>query len=173
MLMRLTPMVVLVALVPIGLARADWLEDAWNSKSTALHGNPAITLHSDHVSVVLPAAALDEALSQAGMTRRDALRAFLGRYGPQCSSVLDLNTAQPNLAVELQIQEATSLDDLPAESVDGMFAAMETIDIPKDERARVPHIDHVFTTLPERFDFSIDYAPEKVAHCVAPQDPIS
>ena len=180
-------MISLVFLAAIDRARADWLENAWSDKSTALHGNPAITVHPDGVSVVLPAAALDEAFSERGMTRRDALRAFLGRYSPQCSAVLDLNTAQPNLAVELQIQGATSLDELPAKTVDEMFGAMETVEIApptgtgaktgskgnKAGRPSVPHITQVFTTLPERFVFSIDYAPDKVAHCVAPQDPIS
>jgi hypothetical protein len=177
MLTRLILMVILVVLADTALARADWLDDAWNGKMTAMHGNPAITVHPDGVSVVLPAAALDEALSQRGMTRQGVLRAFLGRYSPQCSTVLDLNTARPNLAVELRIQGATSLEDLPATTLDETFAAMETIDIPpskgKDGRAQAPRIDQVFTTSPERFNFSIDYAPDKIAHCVAPQDPIS
>jgi hypothetical protein len=177
--MRLMLTIILVALAGIELARADWLDDAWGDRSPALHGNPAITVHPDGVSVVLPAAALDEAVSQRGMTRRDALRAFLDRYGPQCSSVLDLNTAHPNLAVELQIQGATSLHELPAESVDEMSAAMETIDIPpskdtdKDRRGQIPRIDQVFTTSPDRFDFSIDYVPDKIAHCISSQDPVS
>jgi hypothetical protein len=112
------------------------------------------------------------------------LRAFLDRYSPQCSHVLDLNTAQPNLTVELRIQAAVSLDDLPAKSLDEMVAAMETVKIApskttepksaeKDGHARIPRIAQAFTTLPERFNFSIDYAPDKIVHCVAPQDPMS
>jgi hypothetical protein len=179
MYMRLVFVVILVFLADIGLARADWLENAWSGKSTALHGNPAITVHPDGLSVVLPAETLDEAFSERGMTRPDALRAFLDRYSPQCSNVLDLNTAQPNLTVELRIQAATALEDLPAKNLDEMFVAMETVKIPpskgtgKDGRAQVPRIAQVFTTLPERFDFSIDYAPDTIAHCVAPQDPMS
>jgi hypothetical protein len=163
----------------IDLARADWLDDAWGDRSTALHGNPAITVHPDGVSVVLPAETLDEALSQRGMTRRDALRAFLGRYSPQCSHVLDLNTARQNLAVELRIQAATPLEDLPAKSLDEIVMGMETIKVPtskaasKDRRAQIPRVEQVFTTLPERFDFTIDYAPDKVARCIVPQDSIS
>src|SRR5258708_28451408 len=122
--------VTLVSLAYVDRAQADWLDDAWNSRSTALHGNPAITVHPDGVSVVLPAETLDEAFSERGMTRRDALRAFLGRYSPQCSHVLDLNTAQPNLTVELRIQAAASLEDLPAKDLDEMFGAMETVKIP-------------------------------------------
>jgi hypothetical protein len=179
----------LVFLADTGLARADWLDDAWSTKSTSLHGTPAITVHPDGVSVVLPAATFDAALLERGMTRPDALRAFLDRYSPQCSHVLNLNVAQPNLMVELRIQVATSLEDVPAQSLDEMMTAMETVEIPssngteskaagtkgtgKDGRAPIPHITQVFTTSPERFSFSIDYAPEKIAHCVVPQDPIS
>src|SRR6266849_3664651 len=97
MYMRLVLAVTLVFLADTGLARADWLDDAWSSKSTGLRGNPAITVHPDGVSVVLPRETLDEAFAQRGMTQQEALRAFLARYSPQCSHVLDLNTAQPNL----------------------------------------------------------------------------
>jgi hypothetical protein len=182
--MPLILVALLAFLTTTASARADWLEDAWSSKSTALHGNPAITVHPGGVSVVLPAETLDEAFSQRGMTRADALRAFLDRYSPQCSHVLDLNTAQPNLTVELRIQAAVSLDDLPAKKVDEMMTGMETVKIApprntdakstsKDGRARIPRIAQAFVTLPERFVFSIDYAPEKIVHCVAPQDPMS
>jgi hypothetical protein len=39
--------------------------------------------------------------------------------------------------------------------------------------ARVPRIAQAFTTLPERAEFSIDYAPERIVHCTAPEDPSS
>jgi hypothetical protein len=180
---------ILVCLGNIDLARADWLDDAWSGKSTALHGNPAITVRPGGVTVVLPAETLDEAFSERGMTRADALRAFLDRYSPQCSNVLDLNVAQPNLSVELQIQAATSLDDISAQSLDEMLTAMETVKIPpsKDRgpkatgskgpskvgHAQIPRIAQAFVTLPERYTFTIDYAPDKIVHCVAPQDPSS
>ena len=172
----------LVFLMGFAGARADWLDDAWSSKSTMLHGNPAITVHPDGVSVVLPKETLDEAFAQRGMTREDALRAFLGRYSPQCSHVLDLNTAQPNLTVELRIQAATALEDLPAKTLDEMFGAMETVKVPPKAAASkstgkggyaVPRIAQAFTTLPERSVYSIDYAPDKIVHCIAPQDPTS
>ncbi len=116
------------------------------------------------------------------MTREDALRAFLGRYSPQCSHVLDLNTAQPNLTVELRIQAATALEDLSAKTLDEMFGAMETVKVPSKAAASkgtgkggyaVPRIAQAFTTLPERSVYSIDYAPDKIVHCIAPQDPTS
>jgi hypothetical protein len=187
--MRLLLVFVFAFLADIAVAQADWLEEAWSGKSTAVRGNPAITVHPDGVSVVLPAETLDEAFSERGMTRPDALREFLDRYSPQCSTVLDLNTAQPNLAVELRIQAPMSLDDLATDSLDEMFAAMETVTVApstgtssKDAGSRgtgkgghtqVPRIAQVFTTLPERFDFSIDYAPDKIVHCIVPQDSIS
>jgi len=106
--------------------------------------------------------------------------------------VLNLNGAQQNLTVELRIQAAAALEDLAPATLDEMFGAMETVEItppsgtepksapskgaaPKGKggRALVPHIAQVFTTLPERFAFSIDYAPDKIVHCVAPQDPMS
>jgi hypothetical protein len=82
-----------------------------------------------------------------------------------------------------------SLDDLPAKSLDEMMAGMETVKIAppknadsksagpkstgKDGHAQIPRIAQAFVTLPERFNFSIDYAPDKIVHCVAPQDPMS
>jgi hypothetical protein len=165
-------------------AEADWLEDAWSSKVTALHGTPAITVHPDGVSVVLPAATLDQALAEHGLTQADVLRAFLNRYGPQCSHVLNLNAARPNLKVELQIEAAMLPSDASAATLDEMTTAMETVEVPsapndgakikaKDRRAQIPHIAQAFRTLPERSQFSIDYAPEKIVHCVAPEDPVS
>jgi hypothetical protein len=173
----------------IELARADWLDDAWSGKSTALHGNPAITVRPGGVTVVLPVETLDEAFSERGMTRADALRAFLDRYSPQCSNVLDLNVAQPNLTVELRIQAAMPLGDIPAQSLDEMSTAMETVKIPPSKdlgpkaagskgparvgHAQIPRIAQAFMTLPERYTFTIDYAPDKIVHCVVPQDPSS
>src|ERR1700756_4236305 len=88
-------------------AQADWLDDVW-SKSTTLNGNPAITVRPDGLSVVLPAEALRRAFQEHGMTAPEALRAFLDRYSPKCSSVLDLNVPRQNLTVELRLQVATS-----------------------------------------------------------------
>src|SRR5256885_1590902 len=85
-------------------AKADWLGDAWGDASVAAHGNPSITVRSDGVAVSLPSATLKEAHA-AGMTTQDALTAFLGRYSPQCSGVLDLNGPQANLKVALSLQD--------------------------------------------------------------------
>jgi hypothetical protein len=163
-------------------ARADWLDDAWSGKMTARHGTPAITVRPDGVSVVLPAAVLDQALAERGMTTAEALRAFLDRYSPQCSHVLDLHTARANLTVDLRILAAIPFDEASAQTADEVTAAMEGVAVPPrasekgpaaSRRAQVPRITQLFTTLPEHAHFSIDYAPETVVHCVVPADSIS
>src|SRR5258708_17169681 len=148
--LRLVVSLALIFLAKVDLAHADWLDNAWSDKSVAAHGNPAITLHHDGVSVVLPAQTLHEAYSEQGMTTKDVLRAFLGRYSPQCSDVLDLNTPQKNLTVDLSLQGNISLKDIPAATEDEVLKAMENIDIPsakeagKNGRAKVPHITQFF-----------------------------
>jgi hypothetical protein len=170
-------------LTSIVSARADWLDDVW-SKSTTLNGNPAITVHPDGVSVVLPAEALHRAFQEHGMTAPQALQAFLDRYSPKCSSVLDLNVPRRNLTVELRLQVATSPEAAPAQTYDEMLSAMETLKIAppaggsskgtgRSGHARVPRMAQAFITLPERYEFSVDYAPDTVAHCVTPEDPVS
>jgi hypothetical protein len=179
----LVPATFVAVLVGISGARADWLDDVW-SKSTTLNGNPAITVHPDGVSVVLPAEALRRAFQEHGMTASEALQAFLDRYSPKCSSVLDLNVPRQNLTVELRLQVATSPEGAPAQSYDEMLSAMETLKISPPEgapskgigrggHAHVPRMAQAFVTLPERYEFAIDYAPDKVAHCVTPEDPVS
>jgi hypothetical protein len=174
--MRLVLTVTLVLLAKVDLAHADWLENAWGDKSVTAHGSPAITLRRDGVSVVLPAQTLNEAYSEGGLTTKDVLRAFLSRYSPQCSHVLDLNTPQKNLTVNLSLQGNISLKDTPAVTQDELFEAMENIDIPsakdaeKDKHARIPHITRFFPVLPVHYRFSIDYAPDKIVHCIVPED---
>src|SRR6266851_4205848 len=116
--MRIVATAALFVVAGANDVHADWLDNAWSDKSVATHGNPAITVRPDGVSVVLPAETLDEAYSEKGMNRKDALLAFLDRYSPQCSTILDLNTAQPNLTVELSIQGKTSLEDLSSTAED-------------------------------------------------------
>jgi hypothetical protein len=174
---------VLTFLTNSGRARADWLDDVW-SKSTAQQGNPAITVRPDGVVVVLPAETFRRAFLESRMTPPDVVRAFLDRYSPQCSHVLNLNVAQPNLAVELRIQVATSLDGVSVETQDEMLSAMETVRISPPEgaepkgatangHAAIPRIAQAFTILPGRSTLSIDYVPEKTVHCVVPEDPQS
>src|SRR6266852_4022935 len=114
------------------LARADWLDAAWSDESVAKHGNPAITVRPEGLLVALPQETLDEAHAEKGMTRQDALQAFLSRYSPQCSHVLDLNAPQPNLKVELSIQVAGSLEDLATNTQDEVFEAMEKMPMAQD-----------------------------------------
>jgi hypothetical protein len=176
---NLVASVALVFVVGLGPAHADWLDNAWSDKSVAEHGNPAITVRSDGVSVVLSAATLLEAQSEGGMATKDALRAFLNRYSPQCSTVLNLNIEQPNLTVDLTLQVDTALGEAPAPAQDEVLRAMEQVEIPATSdngataRPQIPRITNVFIVLPRRLVFSIDYAPNKIVHCVAPPDAIS
>jgi hypothetical protein len=129
----------------MGVAEADWLDDAWSEKSSARHGSPSITIGATgEVSVALPRSVLQEAHA-VGATTEAALRAFLGRYGPRfCSHLMDLNVPQKNLKVALRMLEA------PFEGVE------------------------VFFVSPEHSDFVLDYAPTNTVHCIVPgQDPAS
>jgi hypothetical protein len=78
---RLSVAFALVLFVKLESAHADWLDNAWSDRSVAAHGNPAITLHRDGVSVALPAKTLGEAYSEGGMTTKDVLRIESGRRG--------------------------------------------------------------------------------------------
>ena len=178
-MVRSLALAVMGVLAATGAAHADWLDQAWSDQFVAAHGNPAITLHPDGVSVVLPAELLNEAYAQPGVTTRDVLRAFLNRYSPQCSGVLDLNMAQPNLTVDLSLQGTVALDTLPSRLLDEVLEGMEQVppaaspEAGSGQRRSVPRLTQVFVVTPDHLVFSIDYAPEKIVHCVAPQDIIS
>jgi hypothetical protein len=146
--MKLRTSVAVVAMISsaeIGVAEANWLDEAWSEKSSARHGSPSITIRATgEVSVVLPGTVLQEARA-AGATTEGALRAFLGRYGPRlCSHLMDLNIPQQNLKVELRMLEA------PFEGAE------------------------VFIDSPEHSDFVLDYAPTNTVRCIVPgEDPSS
>jgi hypothetical protein len=145
--MKLRTSVAVVAVVSfagMGVAKADWLDDAWSETSSAEHGHPSITVGQGGVSIVLPRAVLDEAQA-AGATAEGALRDFLGKYGPRlCSQLLDLNTAQKNLKVAMRVLEA------PSQGFGAFFVS------------------------PVRTDFVLDYAPTNTVGCIIPgEDPVS
>ena len=152
-------------------ARADWLGDAWSDASVAKHGNPSITVRSDGLAVSLPSATLEQAHAE-GLTTKDALVAFLGRYSPQCSRVLDLNGPQSNLKVALSLQDEVPFGDLAATSQDQILATLQDElaeqphDTGKGARPAIPHIAQVFVVSEQHVDFVIDYAPVNRVHCV-------
>ncbi|MGH9201110.1 MAG: hypothetical protein ACRD2A_07730, partial [Vicinamibacterales bacterium] len=83
-------MVALVTFVGTGIARADWLDDAWSEDSVLINGNPAVSISGDIIYVVLPTATLHQAYD-SGVTTEEALRVFLDRHGQRCSHLIDLN----------------------------------------------------------------------------------
>ena len=64
---------IFVILVGTGAAASDWLDDAWSDESVRINGNPAISIQSDSISVVLPtatlAAAYEEGVSTENIVR--------------------------------------------------------------------------------------------------------
>jgi hypothetical protein len=130
---------VVVSFAGMDVIQANWLDDAWNESSSARHGTPSITIGAaGEVSVVLPRAVLQEAYA-AGATTQDALRAFLGRYGPRlCSHLMSLNLPQKNVKVELRLLEA------PLEGAE------------------------VFVASPEHNNFVLDHIPANTIRCIVP-----
>jgi hypothetical protein len=158
-----------LAFLGAGSARADWLTEAWSDDSVAAHGNPSITVRSDGLSVSLPSVVIDHAHAE-GLSTKDALVAFLGRYSPQCSHILDLNGPQPNLKVALSLQDEVPLGDLTGAAQGQILGALqgELAAQPRSPGVRpaVPHITHVFTVSDQHVDFVIDYAPARNVRCI-------
>ena len=126
-------MIAVICFAGMGVAEADWLDDAWGEKSSARHGSPSITIGAaGEVSVALPRSVLQEAHA-VGATTEAALRAFLGRYGPRfCSHLMDLNVPQKNLKVALRMLEA------PFEGVEVFLVSPEHSDFVSITRLRIP-----------------------------------
>jgi hypothetical protein len=156
--------VVLVIAVGTGMARADWVDDAWSEDSVRKHGNPAVSISGDTIYVVLPAATLHQAY-EAGVTTEDALRAFLDRHGQRCSDLVDLNVPHPNLKVTLLLQDWTAFEDGP--EGDDVLSALKRAYLKYQADNSIPLL---FTTSPVTFEFSINYMPTRQVRCVAPND---
>ena len=158
----------LICFVEVDPACAGWLERAWSDDLVKEHGRPGWRSRRS------PARSLNEAYSENGSTTKDAVRTFLARYSPRSSTVLNFNMPQPDLRVELSVQTASSLEDASARFQEEIFETMErmppTPGAGKDGRVQIPHISDVYSVSPKRFVLSLDYAPEKIVHCVAPQD---
>jgi hypothetical protein len=164
-----TTIVALVTFVGTGIARADWLDDAWGEDSVRTNGNPAVSISGDAIYVVLPAATLHQAY-EAGVRTEDALRIFLDRHGQHCSDLVDLNVPHPNLKVTLSLQGWISFEDIPER--DEVLSTLENAYLRYHSDDSIPLL---FTSSPVEFKFSIDYVPRRQVHCVAPKDdgPIS
>ncbi|HEX2114189.1 MAG TPA: hypothetical protein VHM01_07265 [Alphaproteobacteria bacterium] len=156
----------LATFVGSGLARADWLGDAWSEESVRRNGNPAITIHRDSIHVVLPAATLRQAYDEGATTER-VLSEFLERYGQRCSSLLKLNAPHPNLKVRLSLQTRTSFDEISED--DEVLTALKTEYLKRTETGSPV----LFTTSPGHFDYTINYVPKRQVRCVTPEMPTS
>lgn len=106
---RLAVAGVLALLLAAAPARAaDWLEHAWDEGGD----EPAVTLTAEGgVILVLPEATL-AAARRAGLSTKDAVTAFLERYGQHCSDLLDLDQPHAGLRVLLSLSRATPLPGL-------------------------------------------------------------
>jgi hypothetical protein len=160
-------MVALAALAETRIAHADWLDDAWSEDSVRVNGNPAITIRSDFIYVVLPTATLRQAYDE-GVTMEDALRAFVGRYGQRCSSLIDLNVPHPHLKIRLSWQGQARLNEIAEK--DEALAALRDAYLRQRIGDNVPSL---FTVSPGHLDFTIDYVPTNRVRCIAPEPPTS
>lgn len=138
-----------VIIVSFSSASADWIDDALRKEMVRLYGNPSITLHaSEGVSITLPSETLATAL-RSGLTTRQAVAQFLGRFGPKhCSDVIDMNIPHPNMKVEVRI-----LQEKPLRLSERLAGLRKAFEVRVDEAAT---------------EVMIDYVPEKTAKCVSP-----
>jgi hypothetical protein len=145
-------------------AIADWLDDAWSDDSVQINGNPAITISGDVIHVTLPAATLRQA-HQQGLSTKEALVAFIDRYGQRCSHLLNLNLPHPGLKVALSLQVPSTLDVASGEAKE--LEALTRAYLKQHEEIDLPLL---FLVSPGEVEYSIDYVPMRRVRCVAPTD---
>lgn len=147
-------------------AYANWLDNAWTDGTVGRTGGPAITLGSDGVILVMPAATLVAAHAE-GVETQAAVTLFIERYGQHCSDVIDLGRKQ-NLRVQLFLSNPVDLNDASEGTQQEVGDALTKI---SDRPAKRPaHVQSLFVTAPEHLDFTVDYMPERKASCVTPGD---
>jgi hypothetical protein len=156
-------MMSLAALVGTGVARADWLDDAWGEDSVQMNGNPAVSISGDTVHVVLPVTSLRQAYEE-GLTIERALRDFLDRHGQRCSHLIDLNNPHPNLKVALSVQVRTPFESI-SEGED-VLALVKSAYLKYHTDDSIPML---FTVSPVEFEYSLNYVPTHRVRCVAPK----
>jgi hypothetical protein len=154
-------MVMFAMLMSPLIARADWLDDAWSTESVQTNGSPAITIRMDTVHIVLPAAVLRKA-HDAGATIEQAINAFLGRYAPRCSDLLNFNLPHLGLKVELSLQNRVPFEE-KSDDMPRLLGESDLAPSVNDE-------PRLFVASPEHFDLTIDYAPTHQVHCIVPND---
>jgi len=163
---------VLLSVIAVNSANADWLASAWPEDAIPKNGNPAITFNATGtVTVVLPEAVLGEAQA-AGLSIERAVSAFLGRYAPKtCSNLLDMTIPHTNLMVDLLIERPVALDDFDGAAQDDAAVALNHA-LKNLARGPAPHIDRAFIVDQKPLSLAIDYVPEQGVHCTKPPNAI-
>jgi hypothetical protein len=158
---------VLLAVSVVSPAGADWLGDAWSNHE---NGTPAINFNAKGaVTIVLPEGVLTQARA-TGLSVEGAVSAFLGRYAPSlCSTLIDMNVPHSNLKVDLMVEHPVALKDADAPTQEDAADALNHA-LKSPATRSVPHIERVFVVDPTPLSLSIDYAPDRKAHCVEPPD---
>jgi hypothetical protein len=165
---KFASLVVAALLLAAAPARADWLERAWDEQAIAETGAPAITLGLDGIRVVLPEATL-AAAHAAGVSTAEAVQLFVQRYGHHCSDVLDLDHAHRGLRVQVSLLKPVALEDA-SERVQGeVLATLKA----NSKQKRFPRVEQLFVTADESEEVTIDYVPERQAHCVPDRAEVS
>jgi hypothetical protein len=155
------------AMVIASPAHADWLERAWSAEVVKTTGAPAITLAATGILLVLPEAALQEALA-AGVSTEEAVRLMVQHYGQHCSAILDLDQPHPRLPVQLILQKPVALEDATERVQETVLDALKSL-----STKPLPHVQNLFVSAEEHTDLVIDYVPTRKAHCVQPGAAIS
>ena len=163
---------VLLSVIAVTPAKADWLANAWPEDAIPKNGSPAITFNATGtVTLVLPEAMLGEAQA-AGLSIERAVSAFLGRYAPKtCSNLLDMTVPHTNLRVDLLIERPVAPDNLDDSAQDDATAALNHA-LKNLASGRVPHIDRAFIVDQKPLSLAIDYVPEQAVHCAEPPNAI-
>jgi hypothetical protein len=155
---------IFVILVGTGAAASDWLDDAWSDESVRINGNPAISIQSDSISVVLPTATLAAAYEE-GVSTENIVRSFLDRYGQRCSDLIELNITHPNIRVELSLQSPTRFEGIPAK--DEVLTTLKNVYINHRAGNDIPLL---FTISPVKYEYWFDYVPTRQVHCIKPRE---
>jgi hypothetical protein len=163
---------VLLSVIAVTPANADWLANAWPADAIPKNGNPAITFSATGtITLVLPQAVLGEAQA-SGLSVERAVSAFLGRYAPKiCSNLLDMTVPHTNLRVDLLIERPVTFDNMDGSAQEVAATALNHA-LKNLARGPVPHIDRAFIVDQKPLSLAIDYAPEQSVHCAEPPDAI-
>ena len=145
-------------------APADWLESAWND-GVAEHGNPSITLNATQgVLLELPVAVLDAAHA-AGVTTEATVKMMLERYAPRCTGILDLDSPQRHLRVQLFLMRPVAIEDADERTQAEVLDALKSA-----KQKKLPKVSGLFVVDPEGTEVFVDYVPAGKPVCVTGEE---